>query len=129
MIQYVLIGFFALLFNVLPVRSQYPLDSGKIVVRLVFITDTLQFNFDSKAIWEQACNDLDFSYADFALSLAPKTGIVPSVTVTLYEWSPWVGLPYSMFGFWKRYGPVACELECITHEINTLWHVHKIALR
>jgi hypothetical protein len=129
MIKYVLIGFFALLFNVLPVRSQAPLDSGKIVVRLVFMTDTLQLHFDSKAIWEQACHDLDFSVADFSLSLAPETGIVPTVLVTLYEWNPWVGLPYSMFGFWKRYGPVACELECITHEIKTLRYDEKIASR
>lgn len=131
MIQYVLIGFFALFFNVLPVRSQAPLDSGKIVVRLVFMTDTLQFNFDSKAIWEQACNDLDFSYADFALSLAPETreGIIPLVSVTLFEWNTRIGSPFNLFGFWERYGPVTCDLECITHEISSLWYDHKVALR
>ncbi|MCZ8297852.1 MAG: hypothetical protein ACK5RV_07055 [Flavobacterium sp.] len=129
MIKYVLIGFFALVFNVLPVRSQAPLDSGKIVVRLVFMTDTLQLHFDSKAIWAQACHDLDFSIADFPWFLTPEIGIVPTVHVTLYEWIPRWGFPYTLFGFWKRYGPIACELECIAHEINTLWYGDKIASR
>lgn len=106
-------------YNVPVAQENANIESGKIMFRLVFQTDTLSFYFDSVTHWESALREMEFNYSDFYLENDRKRNEpIPKIQLGLYLLGTTAAMPNEVE---QCLGTVFCDLECIEQEINALW--------
>ncbi|MEN9336054.1 MAG: hypothetical protein RLZZ500_1041 [Bacteroidota bacterium] len=121
---YVLFLVCALFFYNVPVAQENAnIESGKIMFRLVFQSDTLSFYYDSVTQWEKALQEMEFFYSDFYLeNLEKKSLSLPRIQFSLFRETKNVVMSSVE---WLCMGTSSCEMECIEEEINALWVNYK----
>ncbi|MFM2230318.1 MAG: hypothetical protein RL607_1576 [Bacteroidota bacterium] len=114
----------ALYFYNVPVAQEIAnIESGKIMFRLVFQSDTLSFYYDSVAQWEKALQEMEFFYSDFYLeNLEKKSLSLPRIQLSLFRETKNAVMSSVE---WLCLGTSLCEMECIEQEINVLWVNYK----
>lgn len=110
-------------YNVPVAQENVNIESGKIMFRLIFQSDTLSYHFDSVTHWESALRELEFNYSDFLFENDSRfKSNLPTIQLFLYAL---VNNSAVSNGKEKCLGTVTCELECIEQEVNVLWVNYK----
>ena len=114
----------ALLVYTIPVAQETAnIESGKIMLRLIFKSDTLNFYFDSETLWEKALQEIVFDYEDFWIEnfSTIKNDQISNVALSLFLDADKHCMTDELGEHWRCIGSKECSLECIEQEINVLW--------